>query len=116
MSQMNSTAVKTYSAEAAMDQYMRVKYSATFNVEPAGSTDAELGCTERPVFEAGDDVPVRMRSAEGTCIMVADGAIALGADVFAGAAGKVSAAGTLLVGTAEAASTADGDYIEVLRS
>ncbi|HBE72471.1 MAG TPA: hypothetical protein DDW52_30425 [Planctomycetaceae bacterium] len=116
MSQYVGSGIKTYTADAAIEQYLRVTYAASGNVELADATTPELGCAERPTFEQGEDIPVRLRSAEGTCIMVADGAIALGGDVYAGADGKCSAAGTVLLGSAESAVSADGDYIEVLRS
>lgn len=115
MAQSHDSPIKTYCAEGAIDVHLRVKYAASGNVELAGAADKDIGVSNRRVFEQGDDLPVHLRTAQGTVCMTADGAIAKGAEVFAGAAGKVSAAGTVSLGTSEQASTADGDYIEVLR-
>jgi hypothetical protein len=107
--------VKTYQASIAIAQYLRVKLTAGLLVL-AVAADKELGTTERPSFgTAGEDVPVRLRTAPGTAIFIANAAIARGAEVFAAAGGKVAPAGTVAIGTAESAAGADGDQIEVLR-
>lgn len=113
MSQYNESAVKTFQSAGALAQYLRVKLSAGV-LALAGSTDVALGYVERAVF-AADYTPVRVRTAQGTCIHIASVAIAAGGDVYAAAGGKVAATGTLLIGTALTAATADGDQIEVLR-
>jgi hypothetical protein len=48
--------------------------------------------------------------------MIASGAITAGNSVYAAAAGKIAASGTIVLGTALESSTADGDVIEVLRT
>ena len=115
MSQYTEAAVKTYRAAGALAQHLRVTRDGSGNMVVADASTLELGVTERASFAALDDIPVRIRSAQGTVIFTALVAIAVGGDVFAAAGGKVAATGTVLLGTAEMASTADGDFIEVLR-
>ena len=117
MSQWNDGPIKTYTASAVMAQYLRVKHVAAADgtVELAAAADRELGQLERPALAVGDDVPVRLRNSEGSCIMVANAAIAKGAEVFGAAGGKIAPSGANAIGTAEEAAGADGDYIEVLR-
>ena len=81
----------------------------------AGAADVEVGALERPAFDSTDVVPVRLRTAQGTCILVASGAITAGSTVFAAAGGKVAQAGTVTVGIAFQAATANNDLIEVMR-
>jgi hypothetical protein len=116
MSQMVDTNTRSFVAGAAIAQYLRVVLSAG-KLAVAGITDRELGQTERRTYADGDNVSVRLRNAGGTCIMVANAAIAVGADVFSAASGKVGASASTArrIGTALTASAADGDWIEVLR-
>jgi len=67
----------------------------------------------------GDEVAIRLLSEAGTLEMTASGIIALDADVYATAAGKVSALSTdggtyQKIGICMEAATADGDIIEIL--
>lgn len=114
MSQFVETATKMFTAGAAIAMYLRVKLSAGL-LAKAGSTDHELGTLESASFASGDVRAVRLRSAQGTCKMVAAGAITAGNPVYAAANGKIDASGTVLLGIALEAAAADGDIIEVLR-
>lgn len=119
MSQYNESGVKTYEADGAIGQYLRVKHDGSGQVTLAGLTDTDIGAAERPSYAAGDNIPVRLRTAPGTCIMVASEAIAKGALLYSAASGKVSdqdGGSAVVIGHAESAATADGDLIEVLRS
>lgn len=115
MSQWVDTNTRTFVAGAAIAQFLRVKLSGGA-LAVAGATDKDLGTLERPAFASGEQVSVILRNKVGTKVMVANGALALGADVFTAAAGKVGASstGAYLVGTALQPAAADGDLIEVL--
>ena len=112
MSQYFDTACRPDTAAGALAQHLRVKTSGALAL--AGASDVELGTMESAVTAAGP-ATVRLRSAPGTCKMVANGAITLNAGVYAAASGKVSGSGTVLIGTALEAATADNDVIEVVR-
>lgn len=114
MAEFVETACKSFTAGGAIAQYLRVKLSAGV-LAAAGSTDRDIGVMEWPALAANDVVAVRLRTAQGTCKMVADGVIEAGADVYCGASGKVSGSGTVLRGTALEAAATNGDVIEVLQ-
>jgi hypothetical protein len=113
MSQYVVTPTRTFAASAALAQNLRVQPSAD-GLVAASATQLGVGNLDVPALAAGQLVAVRLWSAQGTRKMVANGAIAANADVFAAAGGKVSAtAGTLKIGIALEAATADGQTIEV---
>ena len=117
MSSLVETGVRSDTAAGAIAQYLRVKTAGALAI--AGLADKEIGVIETDAFAAGDKVPVRLRTAQGTCKMVAGEAIAANAAVYTAAAGKVAdtaAETAYLIGTALTAATADGDVIEVLRN
>ncbi len=115
MSQYVETATKTFAVSSALGQHLRVKLSAGV-LALAGTTDVELGTTDRPVV-TGDEVgTVRLRTAQGTAKMVAAEAITANNPVYAGANGKIAASGTILVGKALESAALDGDVIEVVRA
>jgi hypothetical protein len=114
MSQFVETPTRTFTAGAAIAQHLRVKLSSG-KLAVAGASDVELGTTEYASFADLDVVSVRLRTAEGTAKMTASEAITSGNPVYAAAGGKVASTGTVYVGTALEAATADGDVIEVLR-
>lgn len=93
---------------------LRVKLSGS-SLALAGAADVELGTLEKRCLSGDTAASVRLRTADGTVSMVAAGAISAGGDVFAAASGKVASTGSLLIGKALTAATADGDAIEVLR-
>jgi hypothetical protein len=82
----------------------------------AGASDVELGTIQEKTLATTESVNVAvvLRNAQGTTPMVAAGAISQFGDVYAAANGKVAATGTILVGKAMEAATADGDTIEVM--
>jgi len=102
-------------AAGALTQYVRVKTPGALAV--AGISDIDIGTVEQPAFAAGDVVPVRLRTAAGTCKMVAAAAITANAVVYTAASGKISSAstGAVAIGIALTAASADGDIVEVLR-
>ena len=107
-----------FKVDAAIGQYLRVKLSGNSQeVSAAGATDDDIGTTGTETFTAGDHVDVRLRSASGTRKMVAAGAVAIGADLYAAASGKVNDVrllGARYVGKALQAASGDGSIIEVL--
>ncbi len=116
MGQYVETPTRTFIAGAAIDPYRRVTLSSG-KLALAGITTRELGTLEEESFADGDIRAVRLRTAQGTCKMVANAAISAGAAVFTAANGKIgpSASTAFKIGTALEAATADGDVIEVLR-
>jgi hypothetical protein len=112
MSQYVETPTKTDVAAAAIAQHLRVKTTGALAV--AGATDVELGTMEEPCTAAGTCV-IRLRTAAGTCKMVASAAITAGVTVYAAASGKIASSGSVVIGTALEAATANNDVIEVLR-
>jgi hypothetical protein len=113
MSQFFSSPTRPDVAAGAIAQHLRVKTTGALAV--AGATDVELGTMEIPATAAGP-ATVRLRNAPGTAKMVANAAITAGLPVYAAAGGKVAPSGTVIVGTALEAATADLDVIEVLRT
>ncbi len=112
MSQCVDTKSRSFVASGAIGQHLRVKTPASLAL--AGAADFSLGTMEEPTTYANEPASVRLRHSMGTRPMVANGAISLGAVVFAAAAGKVGATGTIVEGIALEAATADNDIIEVL--
>lgn len=106
--------VRSFPVSSALSQHRRVKLSNGV-LAYAGSTDRELGTLEKPVVSGDETAAVRLRTAPGTQRMIASEAITAGDAVYAAADGKVAASGTIQVGAALEAATADGDVIEVLR-
>lgn len=107
---------KTFTAAAARSQYARVKMNSTA-IATAGAADFAIGVQEKQSYGTTDEtVAVRLKTAEGTVKMIANGAISAGANVYAAASGKVGSAGFVLEGIAMEAASADGDIIEVLQA
>lgn len=117
MSQYVEANCRSFIAGGAIAQYLRVTLSSG-KLAAAGITVKELGTLEEAAFADGDARAVRLRTAQGTVKMVANGAISLGADVYTAASGKVgpSASTGYLIGTALEAAGANNDVIEVLRN
>jgi len=120
MSQFVETPVRAFIAGGAIAQHLRVKAASTGKLSAAGISDKELGTITQAAFADGDVVGVRLRTAQGTCKMVANATgCVIGSEVYTAAAGKISpsyASGSYPIGVALEASTADGDVIEVLRN
>jgi len=116
MSQYVDGNTKSFTAGAAIAVNVRVKL-ASGKLAAAGVADKELGTLLDASFADGDVRSVRLRNSSGTTKYIAASAIAVGADVYTAASGKVNdtaASTSYLLGTALEAATADGDVIEVL--
>jgi hypothetical protein len=111
---VNDSGISTFTAGAAIGQYLRVKLTAGV-LALAGITDRELGTMEEASFANGDVRAVRLRNKQGTRKMVANAALAVGVDCFTAANGKVGASASTAYreGVVLTASAADGDIIEV---
>lgn len=114
----NPSGLLTFTAGAAIAQYLRVKLTAG-KLAVAALADGpgtELGTLEEASFADGDIRAVLSRNAPGSRKMVANGALAVGAKAYTAAGGKIgaSAAGAFLEGIVLTAATADGDVVEVL--
>lgn len=114
MSQYVDGPTKSFEADEAIALNLRAKFDADGKVTLAGATDQTAGTAVSPAFAAGDDVTLRLRTAQGTRKMVANGVVTRGATVYAAASGKISASGSIVEGTALEAAAEDGDVIEVL--
>lgn len=118
MSQYVETPTKAFTAGAAIAQHLRVKLSSG-KLAAAGISDKEIGTIEAAAFADGDIVAVRLRSAQGTCKMVASGVVNAGSEVYTAASGKISgtyASGSYPLGVALETTTANNDIVEVLRN
>jgi hypothetical protein len=118
MSQYVDTGTKAFTAGVAIPLHARV-ILATGVLAVAGLADKEIGTAEQEAFAAGDIISVRLRTAQGTCKMIAIEALAEMAPVYTETVGKVqdtAQATAYLIGVALEAATADGDIIEVLRN
>jgi hypothetical protein len=106
-------------ADVETAQKLRVKFKdGTTTVPPtfsiAGSDNIGIGVNDFLVA-AGKSMSVESYNKSGTLEFVANGVIAEGAEVFPGAAGKISATPSGdAIGRAIEASTADNDIIEVI--
>jgi predicted RecA/RadA family phage recombinase len=119
MSQYVDTPTKTFEADAAIAKHARVKLDTDGKITTAGLADKDIGTAVDEAFAAGDIIAVRLRTATGTCKMIAIEAMDAGATVYTESDGKVqdtAQATAFQVGTAMEAATADGDIIEVLRN
>lgn len=95
-------------AAAAIGHHRAI--TAAGAVAPAGGN--AVGFTDTGAAAAGERLPV---TALGTALATAGGAIALGAAVEVGTAGKVvTKAAGVAIGRALTAAAADGEQIEVL--
>lgn len=103
---------KTFNAGGAIGAHELVKMS-TADVVQNTDEGVPVGAAQYAVAQNAP-VAVRLWNSGGTIHVIADGAITAGNAVYAGALGKVSAAGTTIIGYAMEAATADGDVIEVM--
>ena len=118
MSQYVDSNVKTFIADEAIAQHLRVKLDSDGKVTKAGLTDRDIGTAENAAYAAGDPISVRLRTASGTCKMVAIEAITVGSLVYTESDGKVqdtAASTAFLLGTAMETVSGDNSVIEVLR-
>lgn len=101
----------TFTAAGALVAFTRVKMSGA-KVTNAGSEERAIGIVQEAAAADGDLVSVKLINAGGTFKVVAHEAISAGAAVYAAASGEIDSAGTLVMGWALEASTADNDVIE----
>lgn len=104
-------------AGGAIAANLRVKLSAG-KLAAAGLADNDIGVLEEAAAADGSIVRVRLHNAPGVVKMTASEAIAVGADVYTAAAGKVgdtAAATSYKRGVAMEAAAADGDEIYVMQ-
>jgi len=113
MSQYIDGPVKSLVAAAAIALYLRVGQNSSGQAYLAGAGDAGMGTVFNPSLAANESLSVRLWNASGTHKMVASGAITRGDLVYAAAAGKVAASGSVCLGVSMETSTADNDVIEV---
>ena len=114
-SSYNQGPEKTYMAEVAIAQHLRVKKGSAANeVDIAAAEDDFIGTALR---RAAINEPVAVRSWKdaSSFICVASGAISANADVYGAAGGKVAGSGTTKIGVAEHGASADGDFVTVIR-
>ena len=109
---VQSDSPKSFYSGEALTAYKRVKL-ATRNAWLADAADYGVGVTQEQVA-ISKSVDVRMYDHGGSLKMTASGAISAGAKVYAAASGKIAATGTLQIGTALDAATANNDVIEVV--
>ena len=110
------TKTLNYPCVRALSANVRVHYSGGYTDYCADSDTDCLGITDR-AFALGDYPSVVVRTAQGTVICTASGAISGPCAVYADTLGKVAASGTVLVGWwLEALTAASGDLIEVMLS
>ena len=108
------TAARTFTAGAALAQYIRVKLSSS-KLAASGVGDDDIGTLESEAFADLDIRDVRLITAQGTRKMVAAAAISVGSRVFQAASGKINdVALGKFIGYALEAATANNDVIEVL--
>jgi len=106
---------KTFTAGEALETFKRVKYSAG-TVVYADTGEVYVGITEH-YAASGAQVSVRLRTAAGTCLVVAAGTFAIGAELYGADSGMVDdAAAGQMFGIALEAATASGDVIEAVPS
>ncbi len=104
----------TFTANAAMDRYLRVKLSAA-KLVTCDATDQEIGTLENAVLAADDPAAVVTQNITGTKRYVASAAISLHAKVYGSAGGKISSISNAnFVGYALDDASGDGSEIEVL--
>ena len=112
------TPTKIFEADAAIAKHARVTLESDGKIVAAGLTVLDIGTAVQQAFASGDKIAVRLRTATGTCKMIAIEALDAGALVYTEADGKIqdtAASTSFKVGHAMEAATADGDIIEVLR-
>lgn len=115
MSQQNDNGFKTFVADGAIPQYSRVIFESDGRVVVAGLTEIGDGIAQTAAAAAGDPVTVKLWSSPGTFKMIAIEALAVGANLYTEAAGKVqdtAASTSFLFAKSLEVATADGDVIE----
>jgi hypothetical protein len=116
---MYNEGIRTFTANGAIGAKIRVKLTAASTTSPpqvevAGAAEQHIGITEYAVAD-GALVAVKLRTFPGTHEGIASEALAVGATLYAAAAGKIkdTSDGTA-IGIALEEATANGDIIEFL--
>lgn len=117
MSEIKSPITMLTGAIVAAKRLLQLSSGTVIHMVAAATSDP-IGTSEFGGI-SGDKIAVRTLSEDGTLEITAAGAISLGVDVYAAAAGKVQAlpaAGGIYkkIGIAMEAATADGDIIEIM--
>jgi len=112
MAAINDTGRRAFIATAAIAEAVRVKIVTGKLVAADADDENWIGVTERAAFNADEVITVAMRTKPGTLRGTAAGAFIAGALLYAAAAGKIDDSGTVIVGTAIGASSADTDIVE----
>lgn len=111
---IQSNSPKTFKAGEALSEFLRVKIKGSDRTAwLADASDYGVGVNQETVA-INLWAAIRLWEHGGSHKCVASGAISAGVKVFAAAGGKVSASGTLIIGTALDAATGDGSVIEVI--
>jgi len=117
MSQQNDSGFKTFTATSAVYAWHLVKLTAASgtHVELCGVGGAFIGVAQHDAG-VGEFVTVKLRGMYGTFKCMAAEAMAVGASIYAAAAGHVAdtAVGDIIGVALEVASTAGGDVVECL--
>lgn len=114
MSQYVDGKFDSYLGSTAIAAHLRVFLASSGVVTTAGADNAGIGTIETPSTATNGPCTVRLWAAEGTRKVVANGAISVGAPVYAAAGGKVGASGSVPLGVCKEAATADNNIIEIL--
>jgi len=113
----NTTGYLSLTATAvALGLGVRVKLDSSGLISAAGATEQWIGVTTAPVAASGIGT-VKLRSAPGSVMMVAAGAIEVGDILYAGASGKVNdvqLGGGATGYQCKSAAGADGDIFEAV--
>lgn len=117
MSQQNDNGLKRGEADEAIPQFSRVIQEADGKWVVAGITQIGDGIAQTPAFAAGDEIAIKLWNSAGTFKMIALEALAVGADLYTEASGKVqdtAASTSFRFAKSLEAATADGDIIECM--
>lgn len=115
MSQQFDTGCVPMTADAAIAQYARVILEADGKCVTAGITQIGDGIAQTAALAAGDIIDVKLWNSAGTFKMIAEEALAVAAELYTQASGKVHDTGdatSFKFAKALEAATADGDIIE----
>jgi hypothetical protein len=105
-----------FTADAAYPAGTRMKPSGTWGILTAAGDEAHIGTLASRTKASGDPVTLISKNASGAIAYVANGAVALGAEVSSVAGGKVQTGitGAIDLGFALNATSANGDSILVM--
>jgi len=115
MSQQNDSGFKTFTANGAIAINALVRQTTT-GITTCGITDRAIGTATQAALAADDEITVKLITASGTHRVIANAALAAGADAYTAASGKVGASASTAyrIFMVLEASAADGDVIEAI--